>query len=252
MPVLCESQAQRRLPPEGKLNCMRSRKLRATAISGAKPASAALEPPEKRPHGRQPRDSHTAASWIDYANMGLMVLALGVASIVPFELFLISYAVLGPLHYLTEISWLHDRRFFLSRRTDWLPLFACTGLITLANPAVVGSDGQSWLNGFRVGGLGLAEILQGTYWDLTFLAFATALVFVLTSSRSSRLLGVAIATAAGPISRRLARRHGSLLPLIRRLSADDHSCVLLHGRVHPGRGAQAAQPAGLCVAGRVF
>ena len=38
--------------------------------------------------------------------------------LVPFELLLLSYVVLGPAHYFTEISWLHDRKYFLppSRR----------------------------------------------------------------------------------------------------------------------------------------
>ena len=27
-------------------------------------------------------------------------------------MFLFAYAFLGPLHYLTEISWLHDRQYF--------------------------------------------------------------------------------------------------------------------------------------------
>ena len=41
-----------------------------------------------------------------------MILSCAVAFIYPFELFVFSYAVLGPLHYLTEISWLHDRNYF--------------------------------------------------------------------------------------------------------------------------------------------
>ncbi len=44
------------------------------------------------------------------------------AFILPFEVFLVSYAVLGPLHYLTEISWLHDRGYFLRGKRDSLPL----------------------------------------------------------------------------------------------------------------------------------
>ena len=35
------------------------------------------------------------------------------AFFLPFEVFLFAYAFLGPLHYLTEISWLHDRNIFL-------------------------------------------------------------------------------------------------------------------------------------------
>lgn len=49
---------------------------------------------------------------INYVNIGLMLVSCAAAYVIPFELFLFSYAVLGPLHYLTEISWLHDRRYF--------------------------------------------------------------------------------------------------------------------------------------------
>lgn len=41
-----------------------------------------------------------------------MVVSCVAAYVFPFELFLFSYAVLGPLHYLTEISWLHERNYF--------------------------------------------------------------------------------------------------------------------------------------------
>ena len=62
------------------------------------------------------------AAAVELANVGLMGLAFAVACIVPFELFLFAYAVLGPLHYATEISWLYDRRFFAPRKSDWLLL----------------------------------------------------------------------------------------------------------------------------------
>ena len=41
---------------------------------------------------------------LNYVNIGLMLLACGVAFFVPFELFLVVYAVLGPAHYLTDIG----------------------------------------------------------------------------------------------------------------------------------------------------
>ena len=53
---------------------------------------------------------------IDWINIGLMFLSLGLAYVLPFELFLFSYAVLGPLHYLTEIGWLHQRNYFISEQ----------------------------------------------------------------------------------------------------------------------------------------
>jgi len=52
----------------------------------------------------------------DAAHLGLMLVALGLTYLVPFELLLLSYVVLGPAHYATEISWLHDRKYFLPRR----------------------------------------------------------------------------------------------------------------------------------------
>jgi hypothetical protein len=53
----------------------------------------------------------------DLAHLVLMLLALGLAYVVPFELLLLAYVVLGPAHYATEISWLHDRNFFLPQRS---------------------------------------------------------------------------------------------------------------------------------------
>lgn len=52
---------------------------------------------------------------IDQVNIGLMVLSLILAFVLPFEVFLFSYAVLGPLHYLTEISWLHQKNYFVPK-----------------------------------------------------------------------------------------------------------------------------------------
>lgn len=52
----------------------------------------------------------------DIAHFGLMAAALGLSYLLPFELVLLSYVFLGPLHYLTEISWLHDRGYFLPHR----------------------------------------------------------------------------------------------------------------------------------------
>src|SRR5207245_573498 len=53
---------------------------------------------------------------MDVVHLGLMLSALGLAYLLPFELLLIAYAVLGPARYLTEISWLHDRQYFLSAK----------------------------------------------------------------------------------------------------------------------------------------
>lgn len=67
---------------------------------------------------------------INYLNIGLMLLSCAVAFIMPFEVFLFAYAVMGPLHYLTEISWLHDRKYFTRGRYDYLVLASASVLIT--------------------------------------------------------------------------------------------------------------------------
>ena len=75
--------------------------------------------------------SLTATERLDLLNIGLMMVACAVAFVVPFELFLFSYAILGPLHYLTEISWLHDQKYYLPDRRLALGLLLFTALLTL-------------------------------------------------------------------------------------------------------------------------
>lgn len=70
---------------------------------------------------------------IDYANIGLMILSALIAFVIPFELFLFSYAILGPLHYMTEIGWLHQRKYFATGKYDYLFLVLMGILITYAS-----------------------------------------------------------------------------------------------------------------------
>jgi hypothetical protein len=49
-----------------------------------------------------------------------MVVSCIVAFFIPFELFLFSYGVLGPLHYLTEIGWLHKKNYFTKGKYDFV------------------------------------------------------------------------------------------------------------------------------------
>jgi len=72
----------------------------------------------------------------DAVHLGLMLLALGLSYVVPIELLLLAYVILGPAHYTTEISWLHDRNYFLPHRgvAPALALVAiCAALIDSAS-----------------------------------------------------------------------------------------------------------------------
>jgi len=70
---------------------------------------------------------------LNLLNIGLMLISCIAAFIIPFELFLFSYAILGPLHYLTEISWLHQRNYFIKGKYDFIWLLLLTSFTTLAN-----------------------------------------------------------------------------------------------------------------------
>ena len=60
----------------------------------------------------------------DTSHLGLMLAALAIAYVAPFELLLLAYVVLGPAHYATEISWLHDRKYHLPHGAIALALVA--------------------------------------------------------------------------------------------------------------------------------
>lgn len=116
---------------------------------------------------------------VDLLNIGLMFAALALAFALPFELFLFSYAVLGPLHYLTEISWLGERNFFTQGKRDWIPLAAIAVLVLLGQSLVLGRYHVAPLAPYGA--------------QLIFLAFALALVFTLVPGRTERILGALIA-----------------------------------------------------------
>jgi hypothetical protein len=72
----------------------------------------------------------TVDNRLNYINIGLMLISCVAAFIMPFEVFLFAYAFMGPLHYLTEISWLHDRQYFTKGKYDYLVLVAIGLFIT--------------------------------------------------------------------------------------------------------------------------
>jgi len=60
---------------------------------------------------------------IDILNIGLILISLLIAVFLPFKLFLFSYAILGPLHYLTEINWLKEKNYFIKSNSKWIRVF---------------------------------------------------------------------------------------------------------------------------------
>ena len=91
----------------------------------------------------------------DAAHLALMISAFGVAYVMPFELLVLAYVVLGPAHYTTEISWLHDRNFFLPQRIHVVLL----ALIALGAALI---DNASWFGFLLWGALVLGGLLTAT------------------------------------------------------------------------------------------
>ena len=68
-------------------------------------------------------------------NILAMIISLILATKIPFDLLIFSYAFLGPLHYLTEINWLEDKSFF-ARSKKWMWVFIPVALLLIIPPSV--------------------------------------------------------------------------------------------------------------------
>jgi hypothetical protein len=119
---------------------------------------------------------------IDYANIGLMILSFIIAFFLPFELFLFSYAVLGPLHYLTEIGWLHQRQYFAKGKYDFVLFIVFGVVLTLSSLGFV-----QWFQ---------TKHPDGSVTDYTikfiYLSFVTGLIVAFVKSNSLKFSLVAI------------------------------------------------------------
>ena len=58
---------------------------------------------------------------IDSINIGLILVSAILSFHYPLEIFVFSFAILGPLHYLTEINWLDKKDYFTNNsKRIWL------------------------------------------------------------------------------------------------------------------------------------
>lgn len=67
---------------------------------------------------------------VDKLNIVLIVLSAILAYVFPLELFIFAYAILGPLHYVTEINWLNDKSYYFSQKNwIWLSIGLVAALV---------------------------------------------------------------------------------------------------------------------------
>lgn len=128
---------------------------------------------------------------IDIANIVLMIVSCIAAYLLPFELFLFSYAVLGPLHYLTEISWLHKRDYFATGKMDYLVFIPFAVFLTVFIFTDTHDEGAArWSTNFifmcAVAGLGMV-FLQNWFYKLILLLAALIGGYIISSAHGVQL-----------------------------------------------------------------
>jgi len=97
---------------------------------------------------------------INSLNIGLMIISCLAAYALPFELFLFSYAVLGPLHYMTQICWLHDRAYFTrdTRGRKWWLALVGTAMVVVIYGIISSLGGKDLAPALEIGLFYLAFI----------------------------------------------------------------------------------------------
>lgn len=75
---------------------------------------------------------------VDWLNIFLVIFSLILAINIPFKLFLLGYAILGPLHYLTEINWLQGKKYFILSQESWSTVLIILALAISIRPILSG------------------------------------------------------------------------------------------------------------------
>ena len=127
----------------------------------------------------------------DIIHLGLLLCSLAAAYLVPFELLLLAYVVLGPAHYITEISWLHDRRYFLPHRgiAALLAVLAVVGIL-MTNTSWLGIALWAALIVCAVLAAS-ASVIEGM---LTFMAAIALSLLIYSAESSFFVIGVLLPT----------------------------------------------------------
>lgn len=129
---------------------------------------------------------------VDLINSLLLVFAFLAAYLLPFELLLISYAFLGPLHYLTEISWLHDRKYFTVLPSDPTILVISSAIVLFFGAAITPNSAELvWL--LLV--LGFCMAFVTSWWQrLGLIVFSGILLWPFVGSVATYTLAILIPT----------------------------------------------------------
>ncbi|SFT63444.1 hypothetical protein SAMN05421857_2310 [Chryseobacterium formosense] len=105
---------------------------------------------------------------VELLNLIMLLLATVVSCVLPFDTFLFSYAVLGPLHYLTELQWLKKKDYFLPQKKVRLFVFLSVALAFFLFLNYISIfNFYTWNNGVFIGILLCVFFIISLYFILT-------------------------------------------------------------------------------------
>src|SRR2546423_12709968 len=123
---------------------------------------------------------------IDILNFFLIWFTLLLALNWPFQLFLFSYIVIGPLHYLTEIHWLDKQKYFLQPRQSRIFVWSMAALVLLLTVGTLFPQTGTWEWSkpmyhavYGSPGNPVARAVEWS-WSLMLIAFVTAAAWLFT------------------------------------------------------------------------
>lgn len=141
-------------------------------------------------------------SIVDIVNFFLIWITLGFAMAWPFELFLFSYMVLGPLHYLTEVNWLDKQNYFLPGRDARLFVWGMLALVLVLTALTVLPDTGSWkwtkplFDAVYAPPAGTMRTVVRWSWTLLLVAFVTSAAWLFTDKWTLRAPIIALCLAS--------------------------------------------------------
>lgn len=151
---------------------------------------------------------------IDLLNTGLILVSFLFAYWLPFELFLFAYAVLGPLHYLTEINWIRDKNYFVANKL-WIYLII-VGAFLVSLPSLVYVFVPQEYKGTELVKL-IVTALPAYFNACLFLAILAAVAFTVFKNKRYQYIALAIGVVLAALFHYLPVYHlivGALLPTV--------------------------------------
>lgn len=153
-------------------------------------------------------------SKIDFLNTALIICSFVLAYYLPFELFIFAYAILGPLHYLTEMNWIQDKEYFVDN-TKWIYIISiCAFLISL--PVILGLPFFESL--LKYESIQKLKYVMPRYFNsLFFIAIVSAFAFVVFKKAKQQYLTIGLGVVLAILLHKVALYHaiiGIFLPTI--------------------------------------